>query len=132
VFRQLLVETTRLRREQKRRVVMYIITHGQCHIEPELITAIKQQAFVYGVIVLPSSDQLPEFVPLLDRSQVVQADALGSRADRQRRALDILGDAGRAAPRKAPPVKAVESDPQQSRRMAKQPGESLKMPKAKG
>ena len=37
VFRQLLVEVTRLRREQKRRVVLYIITHGQCHIEPELV-----------------------------------------------------------------------------------------------
>ncbi len=93
VFRQLLVETTRLRREQKRRVVMYIITHGQCHIEPELATALKQQAFLYGIVVLPSSEQLPEFVPLLDRSQIVTSDALTSRAERQRRALDIVGDA---------------------------------------
>jgi hypothetical protein len=97
VFRQLLVELTRLRREQKRRVVMYVITHGQCHIEPELTTAMKQQAFLYGVVVLPSSEQLPEFVPLLDRSQIVTADALTSRADRQRRALDIVGDASAAS-----------------------------------
>ena len=97
VFRQLLVETTRLRREQKRRVVMYVITHGQCHIEPELVTSLKQQAFLYGIVVLPSSDQLPEFVPLLDRSQIVRADALTSRADRQRRALDIVGDASAAS-----------------------------------
>jgi hypothetical protein len=97
VFRQLLVEITRLRREQKRRVVLYVITHGQCHIEPELANALKQQAFLYGVVVLPSSDQLPEFVPLLDRSQIVHADALTSRADRQRRALDIVGDASAAS-----------------------------------
>jgi len=96
VFRQLLVETTRLKREQKRRVVMYIITHGQCHIEPELITAMKQQAFLYGIVCLPSSDQLPEFVPLLARSQIVHADALTSRAESQRRALDIVGDATRS------------------------------------
>ncbi|HEU4614410.1 MAG TPA: hypothetical protein VFS15_20080 [Kofleriaceae bacterium] len=96
VFRQLLVEVTRLRREQKRRVVMYVITHGQCHIEPELMTALKQQAFLYGVVCLPSSDQLPDFVPLLDRSQIVSAEALTSRAERQRRALDIVGDATRA------------------------------------
>jgi hypothetical protein len=96
VFRQLLVEVTRLRREQKRRVVMYVITHGQCHIEPELISTLKQQAFLYGVVCLPSSDQLPEFVPLLDRSQIVTSDALTSRAERQRRALDIVGDATRA------------------------------------
>jgi hypothetical protein len=75
---------------------MYVITHGQCHIEPELVSTLKQQAFLYGVVCLPSSDQLPEFVPLLDRSQIVTADALTSRAERQRRALDIVGDASRA------------------------------------
>ena len=110
VFRQLLVETTRLKREQKRRVVMYVITHGQCHIEPELITAMKQQAFLYGIVYLPSSDQLPEFVPLLDRSQIVYADALTSRTDRQRRALDILGDATRSpkGDKPAPTAPAAE------------------------
>ena len=109
VFRQLLVEVTRLRREQKRRVVLYIITHGQCHIEPELVTALKQHAFLYGVVCLPSSDQLPDFVPLLDRSQIVHADALSSRAERQRRALDIVGDAARAQRPATPKVSAPSS-----------------------
>ncbi|HEU0031774.1 MAG TPA: hypothetical protein VFQ53_14150 [Kofleriaceae bacterium] len=114
VFRQLLVEVTRLRREQKRRVVLYTITHGQCHIEPELMTALKQQAFLYGVVVLPSSDQLPEFVQQLDRSQIVSGDALTSRAERQRRALDIVGDATRT--RKAP-APEPPAEPNTSRRM---------------
>jgi hypothetical protein len=70
--------------------------------------------------VLPSSDHLPEFVPLLDRSQIVSGEVLTNRAERQRRALDIVGDATRAAPRKAPPVAAVPSDPQQSRRIPRQ------------
>ena len=120
---------TRLRREHKRRVVLYAITHGQCHVEPELITALKQHAFTYGVIVLPSSDQLPEFVQHLDRSQIVAGDVLTSRAERQRRALDILGDATRTTPRRPAPVQAVPSDPQQSRRMPKQSGsgDSLRM-----
>jgi hypothetical protein len=96
--------------------VLYTITHGQCHIEPELVSALKQQAFLYGVVVLPSSDHLPEFVPLLDRSQIVSGEVLTNRAERQRRALDIVGDATRAAPRKAPPVAAVQSDPQHGRR----------------
>jgi len=109
VFRQLLVEVTRLRREQKRRVVMYVITHGQCHIEPELTSALKQQAFLYGIVCLPSSDQLPEFVPLLDRSQIVSADALTSRAERQRRALDIVGDATRTPKGAGPTVTAPSS-----------------------
>ncbi len=128
VFRQLLVEVTRIRREQKRRVVMYILTHGQCHVEPELITAMKQQAFLYGIIALPSTDQLPEFVSLLDRQQIVTSDALTSRADRQRRALDIVGDVTTQQKRKAP-TQPVPADPQQSRRMTKQGGDSLKMPK---
>ena len=117
VFRQLLVEVTRLRREQKRRVIQYVITHGQCHIEPELVGALKQQAFLYGIVVLPSSEQLPEFVPLLDRSQIVSGDALTSRAERQRRALDIVGDATRV--RKAAPPKEPPPDPasSMSRRM---------------
>jgi hypothetical protein len=98
VFRQLLVEVTRLRREQKRRVVLYIITHGQCHLEPEVVTALKQHAFLYGIVVLPSGEALPEFVQMLDRQQIVAGDALTSRADRQRRALDIVGDATRKTP----------------------------------
>ena len=102
-----------------------MITHGQCHIEPELITALKQQAFLYGIVVLPSSDQLPEFVPLLDRSQIVQADVLTSRAERQRRALDIVGDATRAAPRKPPPTQAARRaeppDAEAPRRAARMP-----------
>jgi hypothetical protein len=103
VFRQLLLELTKLRRDQKRRVLLYIITHGQCHIDPDLIAAIKQHAFLYGVIVLPSAEQLPEFVSLLNRQQIVGAEALSTRAERQRRALDIVGDAGRpsAGPRRA-------------------------------
>ena len=132
VFRQLLVEVTRLRREQKRRVVLYIITHGQCHIEPELAAALKQQAFLYGVVVLPSSDTLPEFVQLLDRSQIVSGDVLTSRAERQRRALDIVGDATRAAPRNAPPVQAVPSDPQHSRRMPRATGDDAPVKPGRG
>jgi hypothetical protein len=103
VFRQLLMELTKLHRDQKRRVILYIVTHGQCHIDPDLIAAIKQHAFLYGVIVLPSAEQLPEFCALLNRQQVVGAEALSTRAERQRRALDIVGDAGRppSAPRRS-------------------------------
>lgn len=98
VFRQVVTEVTKLRRDQKRRILVYVITHGQCHIDPELITALKLQAFVYGIIVLPSEEVLPEFAAVLHRQQIVGAEVLASRADRQRRALDIVGDAGRPKP----------------------------------
>ncbi len=117
VFRQLLVEVTRLRREQKRRVVLYTITHGQCHIEPEIMSSLKQQAFLYGVIVLPSSTELPEFVSLLDRQQIVSGEVLTNRAERQRRALDIVGDATKARKASASPSETLPTDPAVSRRM---------------
>ncbi|MBL9017225.1 MAG: hypothetical protein JNL83_23760 [Myxococcales bacterium] len=117
VFRQLLVEVTRLRREQKRRVVLYTITHGQCHIEPELVSALKQQAFLYGVVVLPSSTELPEFVPLLDRQQIVSGEVLTNRAERQRRALDIVGDATKTRKAAAGSGETLPTDPAVSRRM---------------
>lgn len=117
VFRQLLVEVTRLRREQKRRVVLYTITHGQCHIEPELMSSLKQQAFLYGVIVLPSSDQLPEFVGMLDRQQIVSGDVLTNRAERQRRALDIVGDATKTRKAQSNAGETSPTDPAVSRRM---------------
>jgi hypothetical protein len=93
VFRQLLLELTRLHREQRRRIVLYIITHGQCHIAPDLISALKHMAFLYGIIIIPSSEQLPEFVGLLDRQQIVESETFTSRAHRQKRALDIVSDA---------------------------------------
>ena len=87
------------------------------------------------IVVLPSSEQLPEFVQQLDRSQIVTGDALTSRAERQRRALDIVGDATRSAPRAKPPPTQSASDPQHSLRMKRQTGptgESLRMPKQGG
>ena len=47
------------------------------------------------MLISPSSDVLPEFVPMLNRHQVVLPDAFGSRANRQRRALDIVSDASK-------------------------------------
>jgi hypothetical protein len=105
VFRQLLLELTRVRREQRRRVVLYIITHGQCHIATDVVAALAQQAFLYGIIILPSSQVSLEFMPLLHRSQIVESTALASRAGRRDRALDIVTDASesRRAERAAGP-----------------------------
>lgn len=93
VFRQLLLELTRVRRDQRRRIVLYIITHGQCHISTELVSTLAQQAYLYGIIILPSSEISLEFLPLLHRYQIVESTALASRAGRRDRALDIVTDA---------------------------------------
>lgn len=93
VFRQLLLELTRLRQEQRRRVIVYVITHGQCHIPTELVAAMAQQAYVYGIIILPSQRIALEWIPLLQRHQIVESGSLASRANRRDRALDIMSDA---------------------------------------
>jgi len=93
VFRQLLIEITRLKRDQRRKIVLYIITHGECHISTELVAALGQHAYLYGIIILPSSEVSLDFLPLLDRYQIVESTALASRSERRDRALDIVGDA---------------------------------------
>ena len=92
VFRQLLLELSRLKRDHRRQTVVYIITHGQCHIAPDLVAAMAQQAYLYGIIILPSSEVSLDFLPLLHRHQIVESTALSSRAGRRERALDIVGD----------------------------------------
>ncbi len=93
VFRQLGLELTRIKREQRRNIVVYLITHGQCHVEPELIAALGQNASLYGIIILPSSELSLDFLPLLDRQQIVEGDTFQSRAGRRERALDIVDNA---------------------------------------
>jgi uncharacterized protein with von Willebrand factor type A (vWA) domain len=98
VFRQLVLELSRLKREQRRQTVVYIITHGQCHIAPDLVAAMAQQAYLYGIIILPSSEVTLDFLPLLHRHQIVEFTALLSRAGRRERALDIVGDTAATTP----------------------------------
>jgi hypothetical protein len=98
VFRQLLLELSRLKRDQRRQTVVYIITHGQCHIAPDLVAAMAQQAYLYGIIILPSSEVSLDFLPLLHRHQIVESTALSSRTGRRERALDILGDTTATTP----------------------------------
>ncbi len=90
VFRQLLLELSRLKREARRRIVLYIITHGQCHIPVELVAQLKPLAYLHGIIILPSSDVSLEWLSLFDKHQIVTAESLASREGRKDRALDIV------------------------------------------
>jgi hypothetical protein len=94
VFRQLQVELSRLRREDRRQVVVYIITHGQCHIPLELVQQLRREAYLYGVFILPSSEMTLEYLELLNRHQIVDDKTLQSKKDRRDRALQIVRDAG--------------------------------------
>jgi hypothetical protein len=94
VFRQLQAELSRLRREDRRQVVVYIITHGQCHIPPDLVQQLRREAYLYGVFILPSSEMTLEYLDMLNRHQIVDDKTLQSKKDRRDRALQIVRDAG--------------------------------------
>ncbi|MBI4508996.1 MAG: hypothetical protein HY698_05140 [Deltaproteobacteria bacterium] len=94
VFRQLMAELSRMQRESPRQVVLHIITHGQCHVPVELIAALKKLAFLHGIIILPSSELSLEYLPLLDRHQIISAETLASRKERRDRALGIVQESG--------------------------------------
>jgi hypothetical protein len=93
VFRQLLGELERMRRTDARPAVLYIITHGQCHIPTEVVESLRQIAFLYGVFILPSSTLHLDYLSLLGRHQIVSAEALESRERQVDRALEIVDDA---------------------------------------
>jgi hypothetical protein len=94
VFRQLAVELRRQRGAERREIVLYIVTHGQCHIPVELVQQLRAEAYLYGIFVLPSSSMRLDYQDLLHRSQIVDADTLASRKGRRDRALEIVADAG--------------------------------------
>ncbi|MBK9031103.1 MAG: hypothetical protein IPL61_07170 [Myxococcales bacterium] len=95
VFRQLGAELARASRDHRRQTVLYIVTHGQCHLPPDVVAELASHAFLYGIIISPSTDELPDFVATLQRSQVVSPEIFASRQGRRGRALDIVSDAGR-------------------------------------
>ena len=97
VFRQLATELGRLRREDHRQVVVYIITHGQCHIPVEIVQQLRREAYLYGIFILPSSDVKLDYLDLLHRREIVSAEALSSRKGRKDRALEIVAEAGTRA-----------------------------------
>ncbi len=97
VFRQLALELRRMRGAEKREVALYIITHGQCHIPVEIVQQLRNDAYLYGIFILPSSTMRVDYLDLLHRSQVVDAGTLASKQGRRDRALEIVADAGTRA-----------------------------------
>ncbi len=77
-MRQLLPELQRLRREERRQIVVYIITHGQCHIPLEVVQALSRVAYLYGVFILPSTEVQLDYLGALHRYQVVSEAILTS------------------------------------------------------
>ena len=94
VFRQLALELTRLHREARRSIAVHVITHGQCHVPVDLVRELNRLCTLSAVFVLPSGEVTLDYLPLLDRHEIVTHETLASREDRKNRALGIVRATG--------------------------------------
>jgi hypothetical protein len=93
VFSQLIPELTRLKKEEKRSITLYFLTHGQCHVPVPIMESLERIASLYGVFILPSEDMQLDYLSLLDHYHIVDEDTLSSRKDRVDKALTIIDEA---------------------------------------
>jgi hypothetical protein len=52
----------------------------------------RQLAYLYGIIILPSQAVELDYLTHFQKTQIVSAEALASKEGRKDRALDIVGD----------------------------------------
>jgi len=71
---------------------LYILTHGECHIPTATVQALAKLAPLYGVFILPSSDLVLDYLPLLKSCQVISEEDLRQSEARRNRALQIVAD----------------------------------------
>jgi hypothetical protein len=94
VFKMLAVELQRIAERERRRPVLYVITHAECHIPVDVLERIKRYAHVYGVFILPSAGSLElDYLELLDRHHVVDRETLLDRGARATKAREICDEA---------------------------------------
>ncbi len=96
VFSDVVTDVGRLVRDEGRQVAITFITHGACHIPLATVETLAGLAHLTGVFVLPSQPLDLEYLPRLDRVQVVTAASLARPADKRRRALEIIDEAAGA------------------------------------
>jgi hypothetical protein len=93
VFSDVRDELARPNRELVRRdAAITFITHGECHIPTPIVQAIRRNAAVYGIFVLPSQPLSLDYLPLLSGHQIITAESIAEPTERRRRALDVVSD----------------------------------------
>ena len=94
VFGLLANEVSRLAKREKKSVILYLVTHAECHVPLDAIERLRAHAQLYGIFMLPSSGELDlEYLPRLHKVQIVTQAALEQREERAKRAMDIVDDA---------------------------------------
>lgn len=98
VFSEIADDVARLKARERVNVVVYVVTHAECHIPQAVVERLKQVARLYGIFMLPSTGTLDlEYASQLDRLQVGDEAALSNRNERNARALQIIDDASKSS-----------------------------------
>ncbi|HNN49709.1 MAG TPA: hypothetical protein PKO07_01710 [Pseudomonadota bacterium] len=90
VFSDLVRELSTMTAGNKARVTLFLVTHGECHIQSELVAEVARRARIHAVFVRPSSDLRLDYLAKLHRYHVISDDALHSEATRKQQSLAIL------------------------------------------
>jgi hypothetical protein len=109
VFALLAQELERLKRRDGREIVVYLLTHAQCHIPVATVERLGRAAQLYGIFMLPLTGELElDYLSHLTTVQVVDEGVLRKGEARTQRALDIVEDAAPRRPRERskPPQKS--------------------------
>jgi hypothetical protein len=91
VIRQLNGELAGPRRGSGK-VLVYILTHGECQLPTEEVQVLAGRAPLYGVFILPSAGLELPYLDFLHRVHVIDRDALsiGNRAERARQIIQSV------------------------------------------
>lgn len=94
-FEQVLYDARRLRERERKEVVLYFFTHGQCHLPEDLVMRLRETVYLFGIYILPGERLDLSYVSHLNKYQVVREDSLGNTSQRTDAAKDILRQVGR-------------------------------------
>jgi hypothetical protein len=96
VFAQLATEIAIVRARDQRDPVIHLITHAALHVPRQLVQAVRNEAHLFGVFILPSGGDLDlEWLDLLEGYAVVDHATLAQRQARAAAATRIVQDAAR-------------------------------------
>ncbi len=117
VFAELATDLEMAKRRDPRQAIVHLFTHAALYIPREMVQAVRAQAHLAAVFILPSGGKLDlDYLDMLDAHWVVDHATLAHGAARADAAKSILEDSGAAKPNKAEgPTSKGEAPPRSIR-----------------
>ena len=69
VFEQLLFDIRRRKERKPQEIILYILTHGQCHVSNELILRLRNVSYLFGIFILPGPSLELDYLDILDKTK---------------------------------------------------------------